>query len=80
MSGPVHIYQVFINAKVDEVDVGKIKKGQTVRVTGDAFAGKVLKGKIAKLSSEASGDGGFGGGRPTFRLVVEVTKINAKNF
>jgi HlyD family secretion protein len=67
-----------INAKVDEVDVGKVKEGQKVLVTGDAFAGKVLKGKIAILSSEASSQGGFSGERATFNLVVAVKKINAK--
>jgi len=68
-----------IDAKVDEVDVGKVKKGQTVLVTGDAFRGKVLKGKIAKLSSEASGSGGgFGSERATFSLVVAVKKIDPK--
>jgi len=67
-----------IDAKVDEVDVGKVKEGQTVLVTGDAFVGKVLKGKIAQLSSEASSSVGFVGERATFNLVVSVKKIDPK--
>lgn len=66
-----------INSNVDEVDVGKIKKGQNVIVTGDAFPDISLKGKVSRISSQAGKNGGFGS-VPTFDLVVTVKNINKK--
>ena len=66
-----------INSNVDEVDVGKIKKGQNVIVTGDAFPDISLQGKVSRISSQAGKNNGFGS-VPTFDLVVTVKNINKK--
>lgn len=40
-------------AQVDEVDIGKVKEGQPVRVTVDAFPDKTYEGKVAKIAFES---------------------------
>lgn len=40
-------------AQVDEVDIGKVKKGQSVNVTTDAFPDRVYQGKVAKIAYES---------------------------
>lgn len=38
---------------VDEVDIVRIRQGQPVRITGDAFPGVTLEGEVVRVSSEA---------------------------
>lgn len=66
-----------VKSNVDEVDVTKIKTGQTVRVTGDAFAGISLTGKIYSVSSQASKASGSGGGSgvPAFEITVSIGEL-----
>jgi multidrug efflux pump subunit AcrA (membrane-fusion protein) len=42
-----------VKTQVDEVEITKIKYGQKVRITGDAFPGIALTGKITHISSHA---------------------------
>jgi len=42
---------LYVSVPLDEVDVGRVKTGQTVRVTFDAFPGKVFPGTVARVSS-----------------------------
>jgi multidrug efflux pump subunit AcrA (membrane-fusion protein) len=42
-----------VKTKVDEMSVTSIKKGQKVRVTGDAFPGVTLQGVVYHVSSQA---------------------------
>lgn len=44
-----------VSCKVDEVDVTKLKLGQRVRVSGDAFPGEQLNGAIQSISPQAEG-------------------------
>jgi HlyD family secretion protein len=44
---------VYLRAYVNETDLGRIKLGQTVRVTTDTYPGKVYEGRLAFISSEA---------------------------
>lgn len=62
-----------VKSRADEVDVEKIKKGQRVTVTGDAFPGTTLDGSISSISSQASSDGG---GMPSFELAVSINKLS----
>ena len=39
---------------VDEVDVARIRPGQPSRITGDAFPGVALDGRVVRVSSEAA--------------------------
>ena len=64
-----------IKTKVDEVDILKIKKGQIVWVTGDAFPKNRLKGFVRMISSQAEVSRGRGG-RPFFSVIVDVDKID----
>jgi HlyD family secretion protein len=41
--------QMQIEATVDEVDIASIKKGQTVRFTVEAIAGKTFSGKVSEI-------------------------------
>jgi len=65
-----------VKSKVDELDLTKLHEGQRVSVTGDAFPGLILNGRIYKVSSQASkaGDGG-GGGAPSFEVVVNIDEL-----
>ncbi|MDR7433510.1 MAG: efflux RND transporter periplasmic adaptor subunit [Armatimonadota bacterium] len=41
--------EVWVNADIDEADLGKIRTGQRVEVTADAFPGRKFKGQITRL-------------------------------
>ncbi|MCY4382369.1 MAG: PAS domain S-box protein [Nitrospinae bacterium] len=43
---------------VDEVDVVRLRPGQRVRISGDAFSDLELEGKLARISSQSTGSGG----------------------
>lgn len=62
-----------VEAKVDEVDIGKVALGQKVKVTGDAFPGVTLDGRIEHISSQAKSEGGAGS--PSFDLVVTIDQL-----
>lgn len=61
-----------VYAKLDEVDVTKVKLGQQVRISGDAFPGEQLTGSIQSISPHAE-EGDAGKAAPSFgvRIVVE---------
>ncbi|MEI6208600.1 MAG: efflux RND transporter periplasmic adaptor subunit [Desulfuromonadales bacterium] len=63
-----------VSCKVDEVDVTKVKLGQKVRVTGDAFPGEQLTGVIQSISPQAEeGEGGRSG--PSFGIRVTIDTV-----
>ncbi len=68
-----------VNAKVDEVDVTKIRLGQQVRVGGDAFPGEQLTGSIQSISPHAE-DGEAGKGATSFgiRIVIDTVPEELK--
>ena len=66
---------ISVKASVDEVDVSKIRKGQDVIITGDAFPDIRLKGKIASISSQASVSSEQG--IPYFEVVVTVDHLTS---
>ena len=45
--------QVWLKAYIVETDLGKVKLGQKVSVTADTYPGKVYKGNIGFIASEA---------------------------
>jgi len=63
-----------VKARVDEVDVVKIKEGQKVNVSGDAFPGMKLPGKIRTVSSQSKKNSGTGGA-PSFEFIVAIDDI-----
>ena len=62
---------ISILGKADEIDVGSIRAGLPVRVSGDGFQGIALDGTIAHVSSEASR------GSSTFELTAQVSELSA---
>lgn len=57
--------------KVEEVDITSVKQGQEVKVTGDAFPGITLDGKVTYVSSQAK----QGGRAPYFEINVETEPL-----
>ncbi len=64
-----------VKAKVDEIDVVKIRTGQQVRVSGDAFRDTTLNGKVRHISSQAT-KSGSGSGAALFELAIAVDNIS----
>ncbi len=56
-SGPAIVItnnsEMFIDVKVDEVDIGKIKVGQPVELTIDALPGVDIRGKVQRIAQTA---------------------------
>ncbi len=46
------ISTLYIIADVDETDVGKVKKGQTVDITADAYPGEVTPGVVERIAPQ----------------------------
>lgn len=44
---------VWLRAYVDETDLGRVKVGQSVRVTTDTYPGKVYEGRVSFIASQA---------------------------
>lgn len=64
-----------ISCKVDEVDVTKVKLGQKVRVTGDAFPGEQLTGVIQSISPQSE-EGDAGKAAPSFGIRVIIDSVS----
>ena len=61
--------EMFIEARVDEVDLGRIYVGMPVRVTVDAHRGNVLEGRIDRIAPAGSVDNN---GIVTFEVRITV--------
>ena len=61
-----------VKTSIDEVDIGKIKKGQRVIITGEAFPGITLEGKITRISSQAKKAMRV----PTFDITIIVKRLD----
>ncbi|WPB87637.1 HlyD family efflux transporter periplasmic adaptor subunit [Sediminicoccus rosea] len=65
-----------VRGQVDEIDVNQVRPGQNVTVTGDAFAGEVLSGRVASVAAQASSEqGGMGRGMPNFAVSIAITDL-----
>lgn len=65
-----------VRGQVDEIDVNQVRPGQNVTVTGDAFGGEVLTGRVASVAAQASADqGGMGRGMPNFAVSIAITDL-----
>ncbi|PZW45832.1 multidrug resistance efflux pump [Humitalea rosea] len=68
--GALESFQV--RATVDEIDVNKVRVGQAVTVTGDAFGDLVLEGRVTSVAAQAGGESSGRSGMPTFPVTVAV--------
>ncbi len=44
---------VYIRSDVDETDIGKVKVGQTVRITPEAYPDSILEGKVESIAPQS---------------------------
>ncbi|WP_439596163.1 HlyD family efflux transporter periplasmic adaptor subunit [Falsiroseomonas sp.] len=72
--GALETFQV--RATVDEIDVNKVRIGQKVTVTGDAFGDLVLEGRVTSVAAQAGGEASSRGGMPTFPVAVAVEGLS----
>lgn len=56
-----------VTGAVDEIDVNRVKIGQAVTITSDAFPGTAVTGKIVSVSAEAGGKD-ISGRAPSFEV------------
>lgn len=63
-----------IESKVDELEVNKLQVGQTVVVSGDAFPGVKLQGKLVEVSAQAD-VAMRGGGLATYTIKALIDDI-----
>ena len=64
--------QVYTLATVDESDIGKVKEGQDVNVTADAFQGKRFKGKVTRIATTGVNVSNV----VTFQVQIEIVSPN----
>jgi hypothetical protein len=62
---------------VDEVDVARIRPGQPSRITGDAFPGVALDGKVVRVSSQAAARADQRR-LPSFEIEAAVERVTEK--
>jgi PAS domain S-box-containing protein len=69
-----------VTAEVDEMEITKIKKGQEVTISGDAFPEVEMKGRVYHLSSQAGGKAGDSEDRKTasFEITITVDQLSAE--
>lgn len=63
-----------VTGVVDEVDVTKLRPGQSLTVTGDAFPGIELAGKVAHVASQAI-DAAGAAGPAAYRVVAALEDV-----
>ena len=44
------IQQVFVRGKVDEADIGRVRLGQTAKITTESFPERVFEGRVTQIS------------------------------
>ncbi len=65
---------VAVRTRADEIDVARLRHGQRVRITGDAFPGVEIPGELTYLSSQAI----ITGARPYFEVGVKTRPLSAE--
>lgn len=61
--------RLFVNANVDESDIGKVQTGQRTMITADAYPGKRFRGEVVRVASKGLTNSNV----VTFEVKVEVT-------
>ncbi|MBU8541089.1 HlyD family efflux transporter periplasmic adaptor subunit [Falsiroseomonas tokyonensis] len=72
--GALETFQV--RATVDEIDVNKLRIGQKVTVTGDAFGDLVLEGRVTSVAAQAGSEASSRSGMPSFPISVAVEGLS----
>lgn len=50
----IDVGSIYVRAPLDEVDAGKVQTGLPVRITMDAFAGRVFRGRVRRVGAYVS--------------------------
>ncbi len=66
---------ISVKTRADEVEIARIGHGQPVRITGDAFPGRTLAGRVDYVSSQAIATGA----RPYFEIVVRTARLSPED-
>jgi HlyD family secretion protein len=46
--------RIFVNATVDESDIGKVREGQSAIITADAFPGRRFRGSVERIAAKGT--------------------------
>jgi HlyD family secretion protein len=60
--------RIFVNANVDESDIGKVKLGQRATITCDAYPGRRFRGKVVRIATKGTNNNNV----VTFEVKIEV--------
>jgi HlyD family secretion protein len=66
--------RIWINAEVDETDVGRIATGDPAEVSSDAYPGKIFKGQVRQIADYA-GERRAKPNDPTVNLGLKVVQV-----
>ena len=64
-----------VRAKVDEIDVNKVRAGRAVEITGDALEGTTLRGIVTSVAAQASGESASRASMAAFPMTVEIQNL-----
>jgi HlyD family secretion protein len=64
--------RIYIEAMVDETDIGKIKSGQEVDITADSYSGKLFKGNVLRIAPQGRVESTI----TVFDVTIEVEDSN----
>jgi hypothetical protein len=64
-----------VRSAVDEIDIGMIRVGPPVSVTGDGFSGLELTGRVTSVAAQASGETSAHTGMPNSAATVSIEDI-----
>ena len=53
--GIADLDRIWVNVEVDETDIGKVKLGDAVEVSSDAYRGTIFKGRVNQIANYAGG-------------------------
>jgi multidrug resistance efflux pump len=73
--GDLESFQV--RAQVDEIDISRVRVGQRVSVSGDAFSEFTLTGEVTGVAAQASSEPGRSG-LPSFAVTVHIRGVTAE--
>ncbi|MDI6891678.1 MAG: efflux RND transporter periplasmic adaptor subunit [Actinomycetota bacterium] len=70
--------EIQVKADVDEVDIGRVKVGQSANIIMDAYPARVLKGKVVEIALASSTTKGGGIAFPVKILISSVEGVDLR--
>jgi biotin carboxyl carrier protein len=67
-----------VKASIDEIDINKLRVGQPVTVTGEAFEGMTLAGTVTSVAAQAGADPTGAGGMRVFPITIAIAAPSAE--